>query len=233
MACSRRGSCFLDAPAGLEASSIHPSSWNGTTAGLLTVAPTVAKRGAVAGVGPLPAGCGQAGLRFTPESESRATRRRRPAAICSAFCFVLAGGVTREPAGKQTASRRWGGSASPVPQGRRSPGADLAGVCCPCLRDPWGRRWTIGARRCRPPPSPCVLSPGRTNAWVNPPPAESGHHLALEGGFVVEDGRCRPPHGGVYSRARCSLLAGRTPRSGWCWPPPGVERPRRKERFPI
>ena len=43
MACSRRVSWFLDAPAGREASSIRAAvSWIGTTVGLLTVVPTVA-----------------------------------------------------------------------------------------------------------------------------------------------------------------------------------------------
>jgi hypothetical protein len=41
MACSRRVSCSLDTPAGLEASSIHPASWIGTTVGLTNVVPTV------------------------------------------------------------------------------------------------------------------------------------------------------------------------------------------------
>jgi hypothetical protein len=42
MACTWRVSCFPDAPAGLEASSIRHGPWIGTTVGLLTVVPTVA-----------------------------------------------------------------------------------------------------------------------------------------------------------------------------------------------
>jgi transposase len=41
MACSRRVSCSLDAPAGLEASSIRHGRWIGTTVGLTNVVPTV------------------------------------------------------------------------------------------------------------------------------------------------------------------------------------------------